>query len=134
MAASKEGSGLLPPLPKPRDRRRAERHPAKLAAYLEVADDEEQHLGLVANISESGALVLTRGVFEIGEGISMKLYLPKGRALSATGRAVRSERVFDDRADLWPYQVAIEFEVGTDFGGEIADWVDQQVKLGVIKR
>ena len=134
MVASNEGSGPLPPLPKPRDRRRAERHPAKLAAYLEVVDDDEQQLGLVANISDSGALVLTRAVFELGEGINMKLYLPKGRALSAAGRAVRSERVFDDRADLWPYQVAIEFEAGTDFGGEIADWVDQQVKLGVTKR
>jgi len=134
MAATKEGSGLLPPLPKPRDRRRAERHPAKLAASLEVADDDEQHLGLVANISASGALVLTRAVFELGDGVKMKLYLPQRRALSASGRAVRSERVWDARADLWPYQVAIEFQAGTDFGGEIAAWVDQQVKLGVIKR
>jgi len=134
MTASKGGSGLLPPPPKPRDRRRAVRHPAKLAAYLEVADDDEQHLGLVANISASGALVLTRAVFELGDGISMRLYLPQGRAQSATGRAVRSERVLDDRADLWPYQVAIEFDSSSEFGGEIAEWAEQQVKLGIIKR
>ena len=133
-AAMAETKGASGPLQPPRERRRATRHPAKLPAYLEVADDEEQHLGLVENISVSGTVLLTRAVFELADSVLIKLYMPDGIERSASGRVVRSDKVIDDRADVWPYEVAIEFDTPIEFIEEIAGWTEQQVKLGVIKR
>jgi hypothetical protein len=127
-------SAHLPARPNPLERRKAARHPAKIPAYVETQDDETQHLGLVRNISATGALVLTHAVFEPGENVQMALYLSENGPRSTAGEVMRSQRVIDELAEVWPYEIALRFSEPIDFADEVAQLVEQQVKLGVIKR
>ena len=99
------------------ERRVARRHLACLAAHLELEGDQDPHVALIDNISNSGALLLTRVALEEGESVALQLILaadPAPETHEVSAQVVRSERRDPSTAALWPHAVAVTFDQTLD--------------------
>ena len=115
------------------DRRSDERYLACFPAYLELAP-QRTRMALIRDISTTGALLFTQTALKPDERVALKLYVEgdpeKARVTSAV--VVRFERRSFDRADIWPYSVAVRFEQPlVDLAEEVEALAARQAKLGL---
>jgi Tfp pilus assembly protein PilZ len=83
----------------------------------------------------SGALLLTRSRFKVGDPVKLSLYiLDDQNPRVVTGKIMRSERRGSDYSDVWPNSVGIKFdELLKDCEAEVKAVAEQQAKIGVSK-
>jgi len=84
----------------------------------------------------TGALLLTRAHLNVDEAVGLKLYLSESsrQPRVAAARVVRVEERSPDRAEVWPFSVAVEFdEPLTDCALEIRDLAARQEAIGLPK-
>ncbi len=95
------------------ERRTDVRHCAHLPSQIERADGSSR-MAMVADISVSGALILTRAKLDPGEAIQLSLHTYVGDhedTHQVAARVVRADRLPADLAHLWAYTAAIQFDV-----------------------
>ncbi len=117
------------------ERRTASRLIACIPAYLDSKQDEHD-LALIRDVSTTGARLLTRTNLPIGQSVHVELYVrgDAGTPSQATGRVVRSDRRDIALSDVWPWEVAIEFEAPLeDADHEIEALSERQLAMGIIK-
>jgi hypothetical protein len=118
-----------------RERRRERRMLTCIPAYIE-AKDESPLVALIRDASTTGAFLLTRGEFELGEEVTLSLYLTveSTEARPAYGRVARCERRSGDRADVWPWEIGVSFDppIG-EYADEIKQLTERQASYGLFK-
>ena len=103
-----------PSSPPPEDRRGEERHATFVPATIDCAKGKGRS-ALIRDISASGARFLTRARLEVGEPVLMTLSFSlsensSGEPIRVSGRVVRVERLDPQRAGLWGYLAAVQFD------------------------
>lgn len=114
------------------ERRSDTRHIAYFAAEIEPTGGASS-IAIIRDLSVSGAQLLTRSKFQVGDAVKLSLYiLDESTPRVVNGRIMRSERRGADYSDVWPNTVGIKFdEVLKDCEAEIKAVADQQAKSGV---
>src|SRR5262245_37649821 len=94
------------------DRRGSTRHLACFPAHILNAEDDSPRSALISDLSTSGALLMTRVRLDVGSPIKLTLYIAADTddAPTATARVVRVEKRSIERSDVWPYNIAVEFD------------------------
>ncbi len=112
------------------DRRRDFRHLACFPAHLHAGSGIARS-ALIRDLSVSGALLLTRARFKVGDPIELSLYLddqPDAHKVSA--HVVRVERRTGDRAHPWTMSLGVRFDVAlTDLEPQVKALADRQAAL-----
>jgi hypothetical protein len=94
---------------KPSDRRADTRHQAVFPAEIETGG--ETTLAMIRDLSVSGAQLLTRSKFKVGDVVKLSLYiLDDKNPRVVTGTIMRSAWRGSDYSDLWPNSVGIKFD------------------------
>src|SRR4051812_30203828 len=89
------------------ERRRDLRHLACFPAHLHTAEGVARS-ALIRDLSVSGALLLTRARFKVGDRIKLTLYLSDGIELyPIEGSVVREERRTAELAHPWTKSIAV---------------------------
>jgi len=117
------------------ERRTAARRIACIPAYLDSMRDE-QDLALIRDVSARGARLFTRTELSVGLAVHLRLYVRGDSAPpnEARGRVVRSESRDIAVSDVWPWEIAVEFEAPLEDDGEEIEALSQrQLELGIIK-
>ena len=98
-----------PSVPPPAgDRREGDRHLA--CAFAHVApEDGGVRRAVIADISLTGARLLTRARFAAGDEVGLTLHLPSGM-VEMRASVVRHEARPAEVAEMWPYEAAVRFE------------------------
>jgi len=94
------------------DRRVQPRHLACFPVHAKV-DESGNRIAVIKDISVTGALLLTRSQFEVGDRMELSMYLtgdPDGELTVATGKVVRAERRPEEVSDLWGFSAAVRFD------------------------
>ncbi len=96
----------------PMERRRADRVSEWLPVQLDAG---KAGLAVTHNVSETGALLVTAQVLEVGQLVTIKASLPASgdaleRDIALEARVVRFSANTEDPEGLWPYSVAVQFE------------------------
>jgi hypothetical protein len=115
------------------ERREGTRHIACFPAHIQRTTGSAR-TAVIRDLSVSGVLLLTRANLEVGEDIQLNLYLSESdsEARVATGRVVRVETRTLDRAEVWPYGVAVQLDEPLhDCEAEIRDLEARQGALGL---
>jgi PilZ domain len=123
---------IIPPS-EGRERRVDERYFTCFPAYIQRPGGSDR-MGLIHDLSVSGALILTRSRLQIGDPIRLRLYLWEDatRVKEAGGKVVRVEPRTGERAEVWHRSVAVQFdEPLADCEAEIKALEDHQARLGV---
>jgi hypothetical protein len=118
------------------DRRNASRKLSCIPAHIESKQEDSALLALIHDVSSTGALLFTQAKLRIDEEVSLNLYLsPESEPpREATGKVVRVERRAIDRADVWQWEIGVEFHESIDqYASEIEDLSARQRKVGVLK-
>ncbi len=112
------------------DRRAHQRHIACFPAHVEVPENEHTQIALIRNVSLEGALLLTRAEYAVDGELSLKLFLsgdPSAEPHNASARVVRACRRDVERADLWPFEAAVQFDTPLeDIEGDIKQLAKRQ--------
>lgn len=118
---------------KPSDRRADIRHQAVFPAEIETEAGTD--LAVIRDLSVSGAQLLTRARFNVGDPVKLSLYiLDEKNPRVVTGKIMRSGRRGSDYSDVWPNSVGIKFdEVLVDCEDEVKAVAEQQARSGVSK-
>jgi hypothetical protein len=117
------------------ERRNASRQLSCIPAHIGSKEDTP-HLALIHDVSSTGALLFTRAQLEVDEEVTLSLYLSPDSAppREASGKVVRVGRRALDRADIWQWEVGVEFHEPIDeYQSEIEDLTERQRKAGVIR-
>jgi Tfp pilus assembly protein PilZ len=116
------------------ERRSEERLISCIPVSLEVPDNTD--LALIRDISRSGAFLLTRTSFEIGEPLSLRLHLVESSdGVPVKGRVVRVEPHDSLPNDLWHYEIGVQFEEPLDeYAEQIRALSERQAQLGLFQR
>jgi hypothetical protein len=88
-------------------------------------------------VSVSGARLYTRVKLEQDEPVKLHLYLglESEQPRQAAGRVVRVERREPALADMWGWEIGVEFDVAiTPYEKEIEALCNRQEAAGVLKR
>jgi hypothetical protein len=93
------------------ERRRADRVSEWLPVQLDAG---KAGLAVTHNVSETGALLVTAQVLEVGQLVNIRASLPASgdaleRDISLEARVVRFSANTEDPEGLWPYSVAVQF-------------------------
>lgn len=127
------GRRRKPTRPEPiQDRRRAERHPAKIAGTLQ--SESEAQIAMVRDLSTTGTMALTRAATNVGDFVRLSLRLSGGVDRDVFGVVKRFERNEGGSADLWPYKVAVEFDHPLSDVDPILDETEEQALLLVVRK
>jgi hypothetical protein len=116
-----------------RERRIDERYFACFPAYIQRPGGSDR-MGMIRDLSVSGALILTRSRLQVGDPIRLRLYLweDPDRLKEAAGKVVRVEPRTGERAEVWHRSVAVQFdEPLADCEAEIKALEEHQARLGV---
>ena len=116
-----------------RERRVDPRHFACFPANIKRPGGSDR-MGLIHDLSVSGALILTRSRLQVGDPIHLSLFLweDTARVKEAKGRVVRVEPRTGERAEIWHRSVAVQFdEPLADCHAEIKALADHQARLGI---
>jgi hypothetical protein len=94
----------------PSDRRVALRHHAFFPAEVDTGNGAKR-TAMIRDLSVTGALMMTRARVNIGDEITLYMYLTGDPNLcrEVKGRVVRDERRSVEMSDLWPYAAAVHF-------------------------
>lgn len=111
---------------KPSDRRADIRHQAVFPAEIETGG--ETNIAVIRDLSVSGAQLLTRSKFKVGDPVKLSLYiLDDKNPRVVTGKIMRSSWRGSDYSDLWPNSVGIKFdEMLIDCEDEVKAVAEQQ--------
>lgn len=115
------------------DRRTDERHFACFPAHIQRAGGSTR-MALIRDLSVSGALLLTRQKLAVGDEVILALYLTDDmdKVRRAPAKVVRVEERAVDRAEVWHYTTAVQFDDQlTDCEAEIKDIAERQNALGI---
>lgn len=112
------------------DNRRVEtRHLACMLAQIARGERDPRN-ALIRDISTTGALLLTRAKFEVGETLELSLYLTVEEGvqpITAPGKVVRFEQRPRAVADVWTYSAAVQFDKPLAYlAGELEDIAAKQ--------
>ncbi len=99
-----------PPPPSASDRRVALRIQAFFPAEVDLGTGVKK-TAMVRDLSVTGVLMLTVARVNIGDEITLYLYLTgdPNQAREVKGRVVRDERRSVEVSDMWPYAAAVHF-------------------------
>lgn len=117
------------------DRRTASRLIACIPAYLDSIHDEHD-LALIRDVSTTGARIFTRTKLPIGLSVRLELYVrgDAGTPSEVNGHVVRADRRDIAVSDVWPWEIAVEFEAPLkDSDREIEALSERQLAMGIIK-
>jgi hypothetical protein len=118
------------------ERRSFSRQLTCLPAHFQSKSDL-QDLALIRDLSASGACLYTRTKLEKDETVTLHLYLglESDEPRAASGRVVRVDRRELAVADVWGWEVGVEFDVGiAAYENEIEELCRRQEAAGVLKR
>jgi hypothetical protein len=113
------------------DRRRALRHLACFPALL-TRDNAAGRQSLIRDLSVTGALLVTRARFEVGEEVTLQLHLGSDAdpPVAAVGRVVRSAPLGPEEAGLWSRTLAVQFDRPlTEYEAQIKAIADRQAEV-----
>lgn len=95
----------------PSDRRAGIRHLACFAAELQMERWNGARTAVIRDLSVTGALLLTGARVQVGEQVTLNLYVLGDETMhTVTGRIVRLERRDPATAGLWPFSVGVQFD------------------------
>lgn len=112
----------------PANRRIHDRQVVCIPAYAHTVDTPES-TALIRDISLSGAYFLTRTPFEPGDRIEFVLHWsgdPAGPTHTVTADVIRIEERDSEQAGIWPFGVAIRFDVEL---GDASERIEQLAEL-----
>ena len=118
------------------NRRSASRLLACIPAYFESHRDS-QDLALIRDVSVTGARLYTRIRLEVGQEVTLHLYLGKESEppKHAAGRVVRADRRNPALSDVWPWEIGVEFATPIEsYEKEIEELCRRQEAAGILKR
>ena len=112
------------------ERRRDLRHLACFPAHLHTGEGVARS-ALIRDLSVSGALLLTRARFKVGDRVKLTLYLNDGlEVYPIEGSVVREERRSVDLAHPWTKSVAVKFDrLLADLEPQIKALADHQARM-----
>ena len=112
------------------DRRRDFRHLACFPAHLHAGVGIARS-ALIRDLSVSGALLLTRARFSVGDPIELSLYLDdQPEAHKVAAHVVRVERRTGHRAHPWTMSLGVRFDVAlTALEPQVKALADRQAAL-----
>jgi hypothetical protein len=118
------------------DRRSHSRQLTCIPAYFESKADT-QDLALIRDVSVSGARLFTR--LKVDEGLTVQLHLYLGSETDeprpVAGHVVRVDRRDPALADLWGWDVGVEFDAPiSQYAAEIEQLCQRQQAAGILKR
>src|SRR4051812_26973457 len=93
------------------ERRASSRQLTSIPAHLQSRQDP-QDLALIRDVSTTGARLYTRAKLEINETVTLHLYLglESEAPRKASGRIVRVDRRDPALADIWAWEIGVEFD------------------------
>ncbi|HEX4473518.1 MAG TPA: PilZ domain-containing protein [Polyangiaceae bacterium] len=118
------------------ERRSHSRQLTCIPAFFESKRDA-QDLALIRDASVSGARLFTRTRLELDEPVNLRLYLGRESdpPRQAIGRVVRAERRDPAQADVWSWEIGVEFSEAIDgYEREIAELCQRQEAAGILQR
>ena len=112
------------------ERRRDFRHLACFPAHLHAGAGIARS-ALIRDLSVSGALLLTRARFTVGDPIELSHYLDdQPAAHKVAAHVVRVERRTGHRAHPWTMSLGVRFDVAlTDLEPQVKELADRQAAL-----
>jgi Tfp pilus assembly protein PilZ len=112
------------------DRRRDFRHLACFPAHLHAGQGIARS-ALIRDLSVSGAHLLTRARFKVGDPIELSLYLDdRPDAHKVAAHVVRVERRTGDRAHPWTMSLGVRFDAAlTEIEPQVKALADRQAAL-----
>lgn len=117
--------------PPPSDRRAGTRHLACFAAEIQMERWNGARTAVIRDLSVTGALLLTGAKVQIGDQVSLNLYISGDDTMhTVTGKVVRKERRDPSSAGLWPFSVGVQFDVTlTELEEQIKEVAARQAAL-----
>jgi hypothetical protein len=118
------------------ERRTHSRQLTCIPAYFETKSDS-QDLALIRDVSVSGARLYARVKLDADQPVTLHLYLGKESEppRQVSGRAVRIDRRESSLADVWGWEIGVEFdEPISQYATEIEELCRRQEAVGVLKR
>ncbi len=93
------------------DRRAGTRHLACFAAEIQMERWNGARTAVIRDLSVTGALLLTGAKVEIGDQVTLNLYIQGDETMKTVhGTIVRKERRDPSSAGLWPFSVGVHFD------------------------
>jgi hypothetical protein len=93
------------------DRRAGARHLACFAAEIQAERWNGARTAVIRDLSVTGALLLTGAKVELGDQVTLNLYILGDETMhTVTGKVVRKERRDPTTAGLWPFSVGVQFD------------------------
>jgi hypothetical protein len=118
----------------PSERRIGVRHFACFPAHVQRPDGSKR-TAMMHDLSETGALLVIRTQLEVGDRVSLELYVhgdPDSPTRATPARVVRVEPLEPAAVGPWSHRVAVQFDDPlTDFQDEIKALAERQRKLGI---
>lgn len=113
------------------DRRAGIRHLACFAAELQMERWNGARTAVIRDLSVTGALLLTGARVQVGERVTLNLYIQGDETMKAvSGKVVRHERRDPATAGLWPFSVGVQFDDDlTQLEDQIKDVAARQAAL-----
>lgn len=120
------------------DRREATRHLACFPGRVGGQDEGSINVALIRDVSVTGALLLTRRQFEVGETIDLGLHVSDeldGPMHDVSATVVRTDRRLPEHAGLWPYETAVTFtEPQAELEARFRALAASQERLGLFRK
>ncbi len=93
------------------DRRLGVRHFACFPVHIDDGVTRKR-TAVIRDLSVTGTLLLTRAVLQVGDSVSLSLYISPDtdHPVLATGRIVRFENRGRDFTSIWPNSLAVQFD------------------------
>jgi hypothetical protein len=113
------------------ERRIGTRHLACFAAEIQMERWNGARTAVIRDLSIGGALLLTGAKVNIGDQVTLNLYIQGDETVHAvTGVVVRKERRDPKTAGLWPFSVGVQFDdTLTQLEPQIKAVADRQAAL-----
>lgn len=119
-------------MPPDDERRLHERYRAWLPAQI-GGESVEMQLAIGHDMSQGGALLVTRTELAVGDEIVLEVQVPpgEGQVHQITGKVLRSAPNEADPEGLWPFQIAVAFDKAMpELEEALEDHLDQLAAQG----
>jgi hypothetical protein len=95
-----------------------------------------EEIAFIRDVSVSGARLYVRTKLEVGDTVTLNLYLGlSDDARPATGRVVRVDAGQAADSDVWVWEVGVEFDPPiTAYAAEIEELARRQLEVGTLRR
>ncbi len=115
----------------PSDRRAGIRHLACFAAEIQMERWNGARTAVIRDLSVTGALLLTGARAQIGDQVTLNLYVLGDETMhTVTGRIVRYERRDPATSGMWPFSLGVQFDAPlTELEDQIKEVAARQAAL-----